>query len=149
METTLSLLRTTRQRLLDETDDEDLYEYTGGNYDYLITVAVVVFFLLWCCGSFLNSLQAEAEAADSRGRRPPPVQVAPEASTERNTTATSNDNVGVSNGSNYEQNTQRRNRIDKMLIYKVRLDNVLPTKSRCNAFRVLTNILYSLPPFNI
>jgi hypothetical protein len=119
METTRSLLRTTRQRPLDETDDED-YEYTGRNYDYLIAVAVLVVFLLWCCGSFLNSPQAEA--ADSRG--PSLAQVAPE-STEGNTTATSNDNVGVSNGSDDEQNTQRRNRIDKMLIYKVRLDNVL------------------------
>jgi hypothetical protein len=138
METTLSLLRTTRPRLLDETDDED---YTGGNYDYLITVGVILFFLVCCCARFYNSPQSEA--VNSRG------QLAPE-STEGNATATSNDNVGVSSGFDDDHKfTQRRNRIDKMLLYKVRLDNVLPTKSRCNAFRGFLPISCVFPPFNI
>jgi hypothetical protein len=179
METTLSLLRTTNQRLLNETDyetDDDDYVYTGGKYEFLITPGVIVcFFATRSC--FWRMLHTEGAAPVVRA--PPavaresnqPIQfnsMIRASNQPRNITANSNDNVGTSATelsnynfrtsspatSNYivgassrfddDRFTQRRNRIDKMLLYKVRLDNVPPTKSRCcNAFRVLTNILYS------
>jgi hypothetical protein len=171
METTLSLLRTTHQRLLNETDyetDDEDFVYTEGKYTFLITPGVIAFFFAsyCCCWRWTN---AGGPAPVVRG----PPAVARESNQRRNITANSNTNVGTSAAtsnynvgfsatatSNYnvgvssrfddERFAQRRNRIDKMLLYKVRLDNVPPTKSRCNAaFRVLTNILYPFSPFNI
>jgi hypothetical protein len=145
--------------------------YTEGKYTFLITPGVIGFFLACgcvCCCLEMKYIRSEAEDsarvereanAENVQRRNARVRIEyPNVGTSAATsnynvgfsaTATSNDNVGVSSGFDDERFTQRRNRIDKMLLYKVRLDNVPPTKSRCNTFRVLTNILYSFPPFNI
>jgi hypothetical protein len=170
METTLSLLRTTNQRLLNETDyetDDDDYVNTGGKYEFLITPGVIVcFFATRSCVWRMLHRGPPAVARESNQ----PIQfnsMIRESNQPRNITAnsddnvgtsatelsnynfhtsspaTSNYNVGASSGFDDDRFTQRRNRIDQMLICKVRLDNVPPTKSRCcNAFRVLTNILY-------